>query len=140
MPKLRIVGSSVLIALATLFVGIGGYVVTAPLFMVADPVTGARNDPATYGVICLHLALAFVSAAVGFGLLGSPRRSPLDGAAAGALAGTLLCLGWITKEMSRGIPLAHLWNGEMSTVLALATACAGLGARAALELRRQRDW
>src|SRR5690606_22857977 len=134
-----IVGSSVLIAAATLLFGIGGYLVTAPLFMLPDPVTGAAHEPAAYGDLCLYVALAFTSTAAGFWLLGSPNGSSLKGAAAGALAGVILCTLWIAKEVFRGIPLSQLWDWSMVALVTLAAVCAMLGSCAATELRRRRE-
>ena len=140
MSKMLIVGSGVLIAVATLLFGIGGYVVTSPLFMTLDPVTGAANDPAAYGNLCLRVALAFASAAVGFLLLGSPRQSALNGAAAGALASVILCALWIARELFRGTPLSQLWGWSMLVSVTLAAGCAMLGSGAAMRLRRRREW
>lgn len=139
MSRILTVGSGVLIAVATLFLGIGGYVVTSPLFMVPDPVTGAVNDP-EYGSLCLHAALAFASGAVGFSLLGSPHRSVLEGAAAGALSGLILCTLWLANELFRGVPLSQIWSWSMLVPVILATACAMLGSGAARRLRRRREW
>ncbi len=139
MSKWLIAGSSVLIATATLIVGIGCFVVTAPLFMITDPNTGARIETASHGSVCLHMALALVSASVGFGLLGSSKQSQLDATLAGALAGALLCLSWIVKETSRGIALSQLWSWSMLAAIALAGVCATLGSRAALALRSRRQ-
>lgn len=120
--------------------GVGSYLVTAPLFMVPDPVTGAAHEPPAYGNLCLHLALAFTSAAVGFSLLGSHEGSALRGAAAGALAGVMLCALWITKELFRGIPPSQLWDWSLGAAVTLAAVCATLGSRAAIALRRRREW
>lgn len=140
MLKLRVVGSAFLITLVAPAIGFGAYLVGAPLLISFDAVTGLPHEPEWYGGMCLYVALAVVSAGVGYAVLAPRRYSAGDGLAAGALAGTLLCAVWVFTQLYRGIPLGNLLHWSMPLSVAMAAVCGAMGAFVAAKRDRRRGW
>lgn len=134
---MRVLGFAVLIAFAAPLIGLGAYLVTVPLLVSVDPVTRIPHEPWWYGGSCLYLALALVSTAVGYAVVGPHSRSTGEGLVVGALAGTSLCTAWVATQMHRGIPLGDLLHWSIPLLIVMAAACVAIGVRVANGRRRR---
>lgn len=88
----------------------------------------------------MYLALAIVSAGIGYTVLAPRRHSAGDGLVAGALAGALLCAGWTFTQLYRGVPLGDLLHWSIPLLVMMAAACGAMGTFVAAERRRRRGW
>lgn len=135
-PRLRTIGFVSLIVLGAPLIGFGTYLVTVPLLVSVDPVTGIPHEPDWYGGLCLYLALAVVSTAVGYAFVESHGRSIRKGFGVGALAGTSLCAAWVIAQMYRGTPFGDLLHWSIPLLIFMAATCVAMGVRIANGRRR----